>query len=120
MTALITISFVMRNTSPIGWIPLLLHKIIFDGSFIPFLKSGFIVAIPTIFAAILIDSWFYGFENGLTFTSYNFLKVNLIHGFSKYFGENHPLWYLFATLPYTTTALAPFTLFAMCYYHLKL
>ena len=32
LTATISLSFMMRNTSPIGWIPLLALKVLFDGS----------------------------------------------------------------------------------------
>lgn len=60
MTALITISFMMRNTSPIGWIPLLFLKVIKEGSFKPFLIALFIVAIPIILLALLLDSMYYG------------------------------------------------------------
>jgi len=60
MTALITLSFMMRNTSPVGWLPLLLHKIIYDGSFFAFLKSGFVVALPIFGICIACDSLYFG------------------------------------------------------------
>ena len=58
-TMLLTIGFMMRNTSPVGWIPLLIVKIIDDGAFLPFLTSGVFVAIPLIFAIVYIDSVYY-------------------------------------------------------------
>jgi hypothetical protein len=58
-TALLTLGFMMRNTSPVGWVPLLMIKIVRDGSFLPFLMSGILVAIPLIFATIYLDSVYY-------------------------------------------------------------
>jgi len=75
MTALISLSFMIRNTSPVGWIPLLLIKIIYEKSFINFLKAGIFVAIPVIILTILADSLYFG---EITITSYNFLKANLL------------------------------------------
>jgi hypothetical protein len=49
----------MRNTSPVGWIPLILLKIIRDNSFFPFLISGIFIAVPTILLCIYLDSLYY-------------------------------------------------------------
>ena len=46
----------MRNTSPVGWIPLLFVKVIYDGAFRPFLIALFIVAIPIVIGCIYLDS----------------------------------------------------------------
>lgn len=76
LTATITLSFMMRNTSPIGWIPLLAIKVLFEGSLIPFLIAGVFVAVPLMFFTVVIDTWFYlGTINGTdwVFTSYNFV-----------------------------------------------
>mmetsp|Transcript_102605 Transcript_102605/g.141885 ORF Transcript_102605/g.141885 Transcript_102605/m.141885 type:complete len:139 (-) Transcript_102605:36-452(-) len=88
VTALITFSFMMRNTSPIGWIPLLAIKVLYNQSFLPFLVAAFIIAVPIIGINVLLDSYF--FDPTLstwTFTGYNFLNVNLVEGISSYFGE---------------------------------
>ena len=70
----------MRNTSPVGWIPLLLVKVIYDGSFKPFFLSLFIVAIPIIVACVILDSLYYSKDGDfeIVVTSYNFLKVNVV------------------------------------------
>jgi len=60
MTALISLSFVMRNTSPVGWIPLLISKIVYDGSFKSFALAGVFVSIPIIALGIALDSLYYG------------------------------------------------------------
>lgn len=81
-TALLTISFMMRNTSPVGWIPLLFIKVIYEGSFTPFLYSLFDMALPLILGCVLLDSLYYMGENQNQFefviTSINFLKVNVL------------------------------------------
>lgn len=59
-TLLISLSFVIRSSSPIGWVPLLVIKIFADNSFVPFLISGFLIAIPVIAFGIMIDTWYYG------------------------------------------------------------
>jgi len=76
LTATITLSFMMRNTSPIGWIPLLAIKVLFEGSLLPFLLAGVFVAVPLILFTVGVDTWFYmGTINGTdwVFTSYNFV-----------------------------------------------
>lgn len=56
LTALITVSFMMRNTSPVGWIPLLGYKVLYEGSLKPFIISGIFVALPLIYGLILLDT----------------------------------------------------------------
>jgi len=87
MTALITLSFMIRNTSPVGWIPLLFLKIIYEKTFLSFLIAGIFVAIPLIFLCVCLDSLYYG---ELTITSYNFVRANLVEGLSKYYGVDPP------------------------------
>lgn len=60
LTAFISFSFMIRTTSPVGWIPLLAYKVLFEGSFIPFIKSGILVAIPICCLCIFIDTTLYG------------------------------------------------------------
>ena len=72
LTALITISFMMRNTSPVGWVPLLAIKVLREGSLKPFIISGLFVALPIIFGCIWVDTAMYGSKNWVV-TSYNFL-----------------------------------------------
>lgn len=58
-TILLTISFMMRNTSPVGWVPLLFLKVKNDGAFLPFLLSGIFFALPIIALCIYLDSVYY-------------------------------------------------------------
>ena len=77
LTALITVAFIGRNTSIVGWIPLLAIKVIQDSALIPFIISAITVAIPCMALMVYIDSSYYGGEDW-TVTSYNFLLVNIL------------------------------------------
>ena len=59
LTATITLSFMMRNTSPIGWIPLLAIKVLFEGALLPFIIAAFFVAIPIIVLTVYVDTMYY-------------------------------------------------------------
>jgi hypothetical protein len=59
LTGLLTVSFMIRNTSPIGWPPLILIKIIKDRSLVAFIMSFVVVFIPVVFVSILVDSFYY-------------------------------------------------------------
>ena len=80
----------IRNTSPVGWVPLLAYKVLKEGSLLPFILSGIFVAVPIMFGCVWLDTWYYGADN-LVVTGYNFLEMNLLHGLSKYFGIDS--WY---------------------------
>ena len=56
LTATITLSFMMRNTSPIGWIPLLALKVLFEGALLPFIISAIFVAVPVIAMTVVLDT----------------------------------------------------------------
>lgn len=104
-------AFMMRNTSPIGWIPLLAHKVLYKGALIPFILSGIFVAVPIIALCVYVDTLYYKSDTWV-FTGLNFLKVNIIHGISKYFGEDSWHWYITGPSPEIFTALFPIVLYA--------
>ena len=121
LTATITLSFMIRNTSPVGWLPLLAIKVLFEGSFVPFLISGVFVALPFIFLTVYIDTWFYlGEVNGTdwVFTSYNFVKMNILEGLSEFFGTQPSWFYIFCFAPAIFSALYPLLIPSM-WTHLK-
>lgn len=82
----------MRNTSPVGWVPLLAVKVFRDGAFVPFLLAGIFVFVPLVVLCVYLDSLYYWKANtsGVTgvvnidkpfewtVTSYNFLQVNVL------------------------------------------
>jgi phosphatidylinositol glycan class B len=106
----------MRNTSPIGWLPILFIKMYKDKSFKALLIAGFIIALPLLAILILIDTHYYASDT-LVITSMNFLKVNLIEGLSKYFGDDPFYWYILVFLPGCVTVLFPFALVSYYVYY---
>jgi hypothetical protein len=67
MTASISLAFIVRSSSIIGWIPLTLIYIFCTNqlycalyNLIAFIKSGIFVAAPMITFSIIIDSFYYG------------------------------------------------------------
>ena len=116
MTALITIQFMMRNTSPIGWLPLLFIKIYKDKSFKALLTAGIIIALPLLILIILLDTYFYNSDT-LVITSLNFLKVNVVEGLSKYFGDDPFYSYFLVFLPGCITVAFPLALASYYIYY---
>ena len=112
LTALISISFMIRNTSAVGWLPLLAYKVLFEGSFVPFLKAGIFIALPVLALLIWVDTVMYNSDKWVV-TSYNFLEMNILHGLSKYFGEDPWYWYVAVIIPFELHMLVPFIPFAM-------
>jgi hypothetical protein len=115
-TGLITVSFMLRNTSPIGWIPLLFYKVIKEGSLKPFIIAFFIVSLPIIGISVFLDTLYYGGDT-ITLTSINFLTVNLLDGSSRYFGDDPMISYIFVFMPLIFTVLYPFTFIALVLYY---
>ena len=103
-------SFMMRNTSPVGWIPLLAIKVLFEGSFGPFLIAGIFVAVPLIFFNVCVDTFFFrGIIDGKEWvlTSYNFVQMNVLENLSIFFGTE-PFWfYIVGYAPEIFTVLYP-------------
>jgi len=96
----------MRNTSPVGWIPLLAIKVFREGALIPFIISGIFVALPILFATVWIDTIMYNSDTWVL-TGYNFFEMNILHGLSKYFGEDGPFYYLIVGLPSIFVVIVP-------------
>ena len=94
-TALLCIEFMMRSTSIVAWIPLLFLKVVRDGTLVSFLKSAVLVAAPTIFFIVCIDSYCYSLPrfNGdgnwdWVFNPWNFVRSNIIEKKSEDFGTD--------------------------------
>jgi hypothetical protein len=68
-TLIVTVAFMMRCTSPIGFIFLIIYKLFSKKSFKCFAIAGIFVALPTILFFIAFDSYYYG---QFTFVPYNF------------------------------------------------
>ena len=105
LTFLLTLSFMIRNTSPIGWPPLILIKIIKDRSWLPFIYAFSLVFIPTAFISVALDSYLYG--DFPVITSLNFMRVNVSEGLSKYFGSDPFHFYILEAIPFFFTVALP-------------
>jgi hypothetical protein len=106
----------IRSTSPIGWPPLILIKIVKDRSWFPFLYAFFLVFIPVVFSTVAIDSYYYG--EFPVITSMNFMRVNVSEGLSKYYGKDPFYFYIVRTLPQFFTVAIPAVFFGY-YSYLK-
>ena len=100
---LLTIGFMMRNTFPIGWIPLLLVLVVKADKPVIYIIQCVFTFLPFFVLFVTIDSIYYWQANGgeleVTFTGYNFLKVNVLQGLSKYFGVSSIFTYVFEFFP---------------------
>lgn len=91
LTFAITVSFIIRSSSLVGYVPLALIVIVQDFNFfMPILVAGLCIAIPAILANIASDAYFYGYW---TIPQYNFVYVNVVMGLSKFFGTSP--WYYY-------------------------
>lgn len=119
-TGLLSVQFMIRNTAPIGWIPLLFIRVFKDGAFCSFLGAAILVAVPIVVLAIYFDSLVYAELERAPFrwvvTGYNFIVVNLVEDRAKYFGD-HPTWfYVGAFLPAIFNVVYPISIYSVVYY----
>jgi phosphatidylinositol glycan class B len=103
-----SISFVIRNTSPIGWVVILLYKACYTNGGSPNVKtefwkmiqnyilSFFVIFLPIFGLSIWLDSKFYG---SFTVVPYNFINVNVFEGLSQTFGADPPDKYISLEIP---------------------
>lgn len=82
MTSTITMAFLIRSSSIIGWVPLALIKIFYADSILcsfynlsAIIKAGVFIAIPMVVFSICLDSYYYG---TLAFPQFSFLYVNIV------------------------------------------
>lgn len=109
MMCAMTVSFVVRNTSPIGWPLALLIKAVHDRSLIPFAIAGITVFLPIMGLATVMDSFYYGFkEHFPVVTALTFLNINLGKSLSSYFGTDPVHYYFTFAMPCYYTVILPF------------
>jgi hypothetical protein len=111
-TALMTASLMIRCTAPLGWVPLILYKIFVKKSMVAFIKSGIIIAIPSLVIMTIIDSMYYG---KITFVPYTFMYKNLVENISASYGISPPLFYLTSAIPYAMKSAIPLFVLAMLF-----
>lgn len=88
---LIAISFMMRPTTGIFWIPMVLTDIAYQKSMRILVFKMIPQAILVILGAITFDSYMYGY---LVIIPWNFFSVNLLHDVSAQYGLQPVHWYL--------------------------
>lgn len=87
MTFAITLAFLVRSSSLVGWIPLALVAILSHrDNFMAIVEAGVYVTVPLVLFSIAIDSFFYG---RLTCPQFNFVYINVVEDIAKNFGT-HP------------------------------
>lgn len=92
MTMHVTLAFLVRSSSLVGWLPLALHFAFRSPShFFSVVLAGLFVAIPIFGLSIGADSIYYG---KLTIPQVNFVFVNVVENISKSFGVNPWFYYL--------------------------
>lgn len=91
LTLAITLSFAVRSSSIVGYIPMALMAIVSDSRyFLPIIVAGLTITIPIVLINLVSDAYFYGYW---TVPQYNFVYVNVVLGLSKFFGEMP--WYYY-------------------------
>ena len=91
LTLAITISFAVRSSSIVGYLPLALMAIVQDINFLlPIIVAGLTITVPFVLFNLASDAYFYGYW---TVPQYNFIYVNVVLGLSKFFGEMP--WYYY-------------------------
>ncbi|XP_035774460.1 GPI mannosyltransferase 3-like [Anopheles albimanus] len=94
----VALSFFVRPTSVIPWVPLCLHHI--KKSSHPtwelLLKRYLLIGVLTGALSIAVDSYFHG---SFIVTPYQFLQYNVLKGVGSFYGEHPWYWYLSAGLP---------------------
>lgn len=111
-----SLSFVIRNTSPIGWVPILLCKA-WELGFAKVIRNyliGFVIIFMPIFGiTTCLDSYYYG---TLTIVPWNFIKVNVFLGLSQTFGSDPLLKYINQEIPLRFNILLPPLLFGILHH----
>ena len=118
MTFAITIAFLVRSSSLVGWIPLAIYKMFQSWPyFVAILQAGVFIAVPVVCFSVFLDSLYYG---TLTFPQLNFVYLNVVDNLSKYFGVS-PTFYYFNEIKNFILAsekFFPMIIFAMCFFTL--
>ena len=82
----------LRSTTAIFWIPLVMHDIWNRVSFSTFLSKMLPQSFLVPLSVILVDSFMYG---QLTIVPWNFLRINVLHSISDQYGIEPFHWYIY-------------------------
>ena len=107
LTVIVSASLMIRNSSVMTWIPILVDKVFVKRNFMKMFVNFFFIGLPTLALAIGLDSLYY---ESFVLTPWNFLKFNVIDNGSANYGVEHYLWYVLKVLPMWANFFLPFTL----------
>ena len=109
--SLITTSFVMRMTTAVFWLPLVLYHLwllVGKGQFQEWLlKKAALASLAILLTSVVIDSWFYG---KFVVVFWNFFKINVLNSVSDQYGSEPVHKYLIQSLPNMLNGLLIFAL----------
>jgi hypothetical protein len=113
MTFAITLGFIVRSSSVLGWVPLALYKIFSHRDyFFEIIKAAVCVALPLMCVSIGIDSIHYG---RLVCPQYMFVYVNVVEDITRYFGVE-VTYYFFMHFVHQVTAYETLHFFLIFYF----
>lgn len=98
MTISITLAFIVRSSSLVGWIPIALATMYNSSSYLcifynllVMIQAGILITIPMCIFSVAIDSIYYG---KLMIPQYNFLHANIVQDLASGFGKEPMDYYL--------------------------
>lgn len=113
LTGTLTLSFVVRCTSPLAWIAVILIKIVVDRSIKSFIMAALFVFLPLLTFSVALDSYYFG--EFPVFTALNFLKINVLEAHSNFFGIDPWEYYLKNTFVECFSIAYPFLIVFFIY-----
>lgn len=113
MTWFITLAFVFRSSSAVGWLPIIIGLFLDLGYFMPLIYAALFVAVPTILFSTAIDSYFYG---SFVCPQFNFVVQNVVYNLASTFGTSpwHEYFENLADLVSGTKEVQGTVLFGFC------
>jgi len=114
MTVAITVCFLVRSSSLVGWVPLALYFATRSlDNFMNIALAGVFIAVPITLFSVGLDSLFYGC---LTCPQLNFVHINVVENLSRFFGIDPVNYYLVELPEFLTSAkfFFPLHIFGLC------
>jgi len=99
---IIAVCFMMRPTTAIFWLPMVIYDIFARSNLKRFLGKMLPQALILPPAVVLFDSYFY---EKLTIVPWNFVRFNILNNISEQYGIEHWHWYLTNFVPALTLVI---------------
>lgn len=110
------VSFIIRNTSAISWVFIIIGEMIQNKTFSYVFANYAYITIPVFSLTVLLD---YQFYNAIHLIPYNFLKFNVLDGMSDLFGTSGKYDYFLQFLPDQLSNLYIFAIIGIIIYTIK-